>query len=176
MVPAPGPESLRSRRPCGRLHARGGCLRVSSRSILSDMSRTPSARDLERRLRACTAEYEALKARIAEIGFICTGSLVKRWMVCGKSNCRCRKDPKQRHGPYYQLTWKEDGTTVSRRLPAEHALLYEQWIANRQQLDSLLSQMHRVSAKAARQLLRSRSDPSMPTEDPPLRARARNRR
>jgi hypothetical protein len=140
------------------------------------MSRKPSPAELERRLRACTAEYEAIKARIAGIGFICTGSLVKRWMVCGKSNCRCKSNPAQRHGPYYQLSWKDEGVTVSRRLPAEHAYLYEEWIANRQQLDSLISQMHRVSAQAGRHLLRAITDTPTTPDDPPPRARTKKPR
>jgi hypothetical protein len=75
------------------------------------MARTPSPRSLDQRLRQLTREYDALKVRIQNIGFICTGSLVERWTTCGKPNCSCSTDPEQRHGPYYQLTWKEAGLT-----------------------------------------------------------------
>src|SRR5205807_9499055 len=34
----------------------------------------------------------------------------------------CATDRASQHGPYYQLSWKEKGKTVSRRLPAEHGL------------------------------------------------------
>src|SRR5256884_6746013 len=64
-------------------------------------------------------------------------------MQCGKPNCACATDRASQHGPYYQLSWKEKGKTVSRRLPAEHATLYRQWIANRQRLQSIIQQMHR---------------------------------
>jgi aminoglycoside phosphotransferase (APT) family kinase protein len=140
------------------------------------MGRKPSPADLQRQLRACTREYEALKARIHDIGFICTGSLVKRWMVCGKSNCRCHADSRQRHGPYYQLSWKEGGVTVCRRLPPEHATLYEEWIANRQRLESLMDQLHRVSTRAARHLLRAATDEAATPEPPPQRSRARKKK
>src|SRR2546429_1585349 len=72
-------------------------------------------------------------------------------MQCGKPNCACATDRASQHGPYYQLSWKEKGKTVSRRLPAEHATLYRQWIANRQRLQSIIQQMHGVSQKAHRQ-------------------------
>src|SRR5256884_8304974 len=65
-------------------------------------------------------------------------------MQCGKPNCACATDRASQHGPYYQLSWKEKGKTVSRRLPAEHATLYRQWIANRQRLQSIIQQMHGV--------------------------------
>lgn len=118
----------------------------------------------QRRLQECETEYETIKARIAEIGFICTGSLVKRWIACGKPNCRCSTDPSQRHGPYYQLSWKEAAVTVSRRLPVEHAQLYEEWIANRRRLEALLARMQRVSAKAGRHLLRAASETKSPSK------------
>jgi hypothetical protein len=103
----------------------------------------------------CRAEYAQIKARLREIGFICEGSLLERWMQCGKPNCACARDPASQHGPYFQLSWKEKGKTVSRRLPPEHAALYRQWIANRQRLQSIIQDMHRVSRRARRHLLQA---------------------
>jgi hypothetical protein len=75
----------------------------------------------QERLRHYRSEYVRLQARLREIGFICAGTLVERWMQCGKPNCACASDRASQHGPYFQLSWKEKGKTVSRRLPAEHA-------------------------------------------------------
>lgn len=121
------------------------------------MKKTGDQRRQER-LRHYRREYARLKARLREIGFLCEGTLVERWMQCGKPNCACASDRARLHGPYFQLSWKEKGKTVSRRLPAEHAALYRQWIANRQRLQSIVEQMHGVSQKARRHLL--------PTEKP----------
>ena len=116
---------------------------------------TSQTADRRRReqLRQCQTEYTRLKAQLREVGFICEGSLVERWMQCGKPNCACASHPASQHGPYFQLSWKEKGKTVSRRLPAEHATLYRQWIANRQRLQSIIEDMHQVSRKARRHLL-----------------------
>ncbi len=102
-----------------------------------------------------TAAYQAAKARLAEIGFTCEGSLVCRWRTCQNPNCRCH-DPEQRHGPYWQLSWKHAGTTISRNLPAEDAALYQQWIANRRALEQILDEMRDLSHQAAEQILTSR--------------------
>ena len=116
---------------------------------------TTKTADRRRReqLRQCRSEYARLKTQMREIGFICEGSLVERWMQCGKPNCVCASDPASQHGPYFQLSWKEKGKTVSRRLPTDHAALYRQWIANRQRLHSIIQDMHDVSRKARRHLL-----------------------
>src|SRR5450755_731584 len=68
------------------------------------------------------ADYEAAKARLAEIGFTCEGSLIERYTSCKNPNCRCQ-DPDQRHGPYWQISWKQNGKTVSKILPADDAAL-----------------------------------------------------
>ncbi|MCA1697745.1 MAG: hypothetical protein LC790_02105 [Actinobacteria bacterium] len=36
-----------------------------------------------------SADYEAAKARLAEIGFTCEGSLIERYTTCNNPNCRC---------------------------------------------------------------------------------------
>ena len=106
-------------------------------------------------IQKCEKEYERLKKRMCEVGFICEGSLVERWMRCGKPTCQCASDDAMKHGPYFQLSWKENGKTVSRRLSPQLAALYHQWIANRQYIEAILLQMHTVSRKAQRYLIGS---------------------
>jgi hypothetical protein len=111
-----------------------------------------SEAQLQRRLEACRADYEATKAALAEVGFICEGSLAQIYTCCRNPNCRCA-DPARRHGPYWQLTWKQDGKTVSRRLSAEEARLYAEWIDNRRQLEAVIAEMRSISRRAGECLL-----------------------
>ncbi|MGH9185116.1 MAG: DUF6788 family protein [Acidimicrobiales bacterium] len=110
-----------------------------------------SSAERQRRLERRQSDYDAVKARVAEIGFVCEGSLVERYTTCNKPGCRCA-DPARRHGPYWQLSWKEGGRTVSRLLPAEEAALYREWIANRRRLEALLAEMRRLSRQATEHL------------------------
>lgn len=121
------------------------------------MARRISPRQLERRLRQAQRDYERVKQQIREVGFICEGSLVQRWMPCGKPGCRCA-DRDQRHGPYWQLSWKEEGKTVSRRLSPQHAALYQEWIANRRRLEALVNDLHDVSRTVRQDLLDAADD------------------
>ena len=125
----------------------------------------PSKAQLKRRLERVTRDYEAAKARLAEVGFTCEGSLAELYTSCGNPNCRCR-DPAHRHGPYWQLTWKQQGKTVTRRLSREDAALYRDWIANRRQLDALLEQMRDLSRQAGEHILASRGRPYHGPERP----------
>ena len=96
--------------------------------------------------------YEDLKRAIADIGLIRRGSLVRRFMPCGKPGCRCQTDPPQLHGPYYQWTRKVRGKTVTVRLSEAEARLFAEWIGNDRRLRKILAQMERVSLKATERL------------------------
>ena len=98
--------------------------------------------------------YEALKQSIEKIGYFRYGSLVRRFMPCGKAGCRCQASPPQLHGPYYQWTRKVRGKTVTVRLTPEQAKLLEGWIKNGRRLDRLLAQMQRLSHRATERFLR----------------------
>jgi hypothetical protein len=100
------------------------------------------------------AELDRLKHEIAAVGFVSSGSVVRRFMPCGKPGCRCQADPPKLHGPYWQYSHKVDGKTITRRLTPDQARLYQQWIANRRRIDQLLAQMEQVSGQAAKILLR----------------------
>jgi hypothetical protein len=110
-------------------------------------SRIPPRDEPDPVLEALGAEYQAAKAKLAEVGFTCEGSLVARYTCCHNPNCRCA-DPVNRHGPYFQLSWKEDGRTVSRIISSEEAALYSAWIENRRRLEAVLEEMRDISHKA----------------------------
>ena len=120
--------------------------------------RRSSPKQLERRLERLRSDYEAAKAKIAEVGFTCEGSLVERYTTCNNPNCRC-KDVQQRHGPYWQLSWKQGGKTISKLLSAEDAGLYQEWIDNRRRLEVALEQMRDLSRRAGEQILASKGRP-----------------
>ena len=133
--------------------------------------RQPSPKQLERRLERLRADYEAAKAKVADVGFTCEGSLVGRYTTCNNPNCRCQ-DPDQRHGPYWQLSWKQGGKTVSKLLSAEDAALYQEWIANRHRLEAALEQMRDLSRQAGEQILASKGRPFHGPERPRRRRRS----
>ena len=117
----------------------------------------------ERRYRALADE---LAAELATLGFISSGSVVSRYTSCGKPGCRCRADPPQRHGPYYQWSRAIAGKTVSRRLNQAEAELYQGWIANRRRLEQIIAQMEEISAAAGELLL-----PQAGASNPPRTAK-----
>lgn len=103
---------------------------------------------------AAADRYRALQRSVADLGYIRRGSLVRRFMPCGKPGCCCQATPPQLHGPYYQWTRKVRGKTVTVRLAPEEARLLEDWIGNGRRLDRIVAQMERVALRITGRLLR----------------------
>lgn len=104
---------------------------------------------------ADTKRYGALKRAVADVALIRRGSLVRRFMPCGKAGCRCQARRPELHGPYYQWTRKVRAKTVTVRVSKGEAKLLEKWIENGRRLDRLVGQMEEVSYRLTERLLRA---------------------
>ena len=60
----------------------------------------------------------AVLKQIEEIGDMRRGSIAERYRQCGKHPCCCEQADHPGHGPYYSLTVKAEGTTMTRHLAA----------------------------------------------------------
>jgi hypothetical protein len=83
-----------------------------------------------------------IKRELMALGPLRPGSLSRQYNVCGSPQCRCKVDPAQRHGPYYQLSYthqrksssefvrEQDLREVQRQLDTHARLraLVEEWI------------------------------------------------
>ena len=101
--------------------------------------------------------YEALKEPLRQLGFVRPGSLVRRFMPCGKPSCRCMADPPVLHGPYYQWTIKVLGKTKTLRLTGEQARLCEEWVTNHRKLKDIVRKMEALSLKETDRLLKKKA-------------------
>ena len=110
--------------------------------------------DADPRLQAYQQAYRDLAAQIAAVGYICSGSVVRQKLTCGKARCACHRDDSRRHGPYFYWTTKVKGRTVSKLLSAQEAQLYGRWIRNRRKLEQIQRKMRALSSKVAPLLLK----------------------
>ena len=87
--------------------------------------------------------------QLANIDFAMPGTLLTRWMPCGKPNCRCKADPPQLHGPYHQWTRKIDGKTRTVRLTTEQADRYQHWFDNAKTIRTLTAELEALTNEIA---------------------------
>ena len=103
---------------------------------------------------AYAKQYDALKAELQTLGFLCQGSLQTRRVACGKTTCRCHRDPDARHGPYHYWTRKVRGKTVGTHLTEDAVVLYQEWIENNREwiennreLERIVTEMRDISSR-----------------------------
>jgi len=122
---------------------------------------------MARRRQVLEARLERIKAALAAMGELRPGTLSQQYNVCGKPACRCKAQPPQKHGPYYQLsfTWqgksqsefvrRGDVPTVRRQLRTYQRLrsLVDHWVA----VALELSRLRLTEARSGHATLRSRA-------------------
>ena len=92
-----------------------------------------------------TQRFQELKRGLDQLEYFCKGTVLKRMTKCGKAYCACASDPTQRHGPYFELTYKVDGKTVNVRLSPEVAPLYRAASLQFRKLKVLLVRLEKLS-------------------------------
>src|SRR5271169_4927664 len=64
----------------------------------------------------------AVQAQIAQLGDMRSGSITGTGGRCGNPNCHCHRAGDPGHGPYFRLTRKVNGKTVTETFPSPASL------------------------------------------------------
>ena len=111
-----------------------------------------NARSIKTQIATDSKRFQELKAELARIEYFSKGTVLARMIKCGKPNCPCGADPKKRHGPYFEWTYKEQGKTVNVRLTAEAALVFQAAPGQYRKLKSTLARLEKISRHAIARL------------------------
>ena len=88
----------------------------------------------------------AVLKQIENIGDMRRGSIAERYRQCGKRPCCCEEADHPGHGPYYSLTVKAEGKTVTRHLaPGAEVAKVEREIAAFRRFQELVPELVEVS-------------------------------
>jgi len=92
-------------------------------------------------------KIQKLKEHIKSIDWILVGTILKQYKQCGNPNCKCMKDKKHRHGPYYVWTRKENGKTITKTLSPEQAKECKKAFLNMKKLNQYIKSWKEKSLK-----------------------------
>jgi hypothetical protein len=84
------------------------------------------------------ARIARIKTALAALGALRPGTLSAQYNVCGKPGCRCKADPPQKHGPYYQVSFTWQGKSHSEFVRREDVATVRQQVGTYQRLQSLV--------------------------------------
>ena len=114
---------------------------------------------MTRRPASLEARIEKLKQAIVRLGDLRPGKLSQQYNVCGKVDCRCKADPPQKHGPYYQLSFTRSGKSSTQFVRKEDLAVVRQQLRNYQRLRELIDRWIALGME----LSRLRLQPSKPS-------------
>ncbi|MGK2855294.1 MAG: DUF6788 family protein [Microbacteriaceae bacterium] len=89
-----------------------------------------------------------ISAELSDVDYALPGTLSRRFMRCGKANCRCKADPLALHGPYLHWTRTVAGKTVTRTLTPDQAARYQTWFDNARRLRDVVTDIEARSLDA----------------------------
>ncbi len=98
---------------------------------------------------------QKIMKELGSLGDLRPGSLSKQFNVCGKAECRCKTDPSQRHGPYYQLGWTRKRKSTTRFVRTQKLQEVRKQLKNYKRLQSLVDQWTGLSIQLCDLDLRS---------------------
>ena len=98
-------------------------------------------------LRPIHARMDALRTRLGSFQYLCSGTLQRRWMTCGRNYCNCKKDERLRHGPYYYWSHLKAGKLITQLIPSAQVQIVKQAIANYKAIKHILRLWERQTIK-----------------------------
>jgi hypothetical protein len=104
-------------------------------------------RKMERKIRALEKQIHKIKEELASLGDLRPGSLSEQYNVCGNPNCRCKDDPPQKHGPYYQLSFTRKGKSSTKFVKKHQVTAVKKQLKNYAQLRTLVDHWIELSTE-----------------------------
>ena len=121
---------------------------------------------MSRRELSLEARIATLKRAMVRLGDLRPGKLSQQYNVCGKADCRCKADPPQKHGPYYQLSFTRNGKSSTQFVRKEDLAVVRLQSRNYQRLQELIDrwitlgmELSRLKLPSARRGAVSRKPP-----------------
>jgi hypothetical protein len=105
---------------------------------------------------------ERIKAEVAGLGDLRPGTVSVQYNTCGTPNCRCKADPPEKHGPYYQLSYTRSGKSRTESIRPESLAQVRSEVRNYQLLQALVDQLIDASIELA-QLRRTKKPSATPS-------------
>jgi hypothetical protein len=104
----------------------------------------------EQKAAALQRRIAEIKAEIVALGALRPGTLSRQYNVCGTPGCRCKEDPEQRHGPYYQLSYTWHGRSRSEFVREPEIAGVQEQVQNYARLRALVDQWVEAAIELAR--------------------------
>ena len=91
-----------------------------------------------------------IKRELAQLGPLRPGHLSQQYNVCGNPGCRCKAQPPEKHGPYYQISYTWQGKSSSQFVRRDNLTAVQQQLRNYERLRALVDEWVGLGLAAAK--------------------------
>ena len=118
----------------------------------------------------------AIRSQVAQVGDMRAGSITSTGGRCGHRNCHCHRSGDPGHGPFYRLTRKVEGKTVTETFSSPAALAKAQReVAEYHRFRELGSQLLEVNEEICRRRPVEEAELSVQEKKRPKRSAKKSR-
>jgi hypothetical protein len=103
-----------------------------------------------------------IKHELAQLGPLRPGHLSQQYNVCGNPGCRCKAQPPEKHGPYYQISYTWQKKSSSQFVRRDNLAAVQQQLRNYERLRALVDEWVGLGLAAAKLEGQRRSAGSKP--------------
>lgn len=93
---------------------------------------------------------DTLLNEIRALGDMRRGTLLERYLPCGKPGCHCARPGSKGHGPKFSLTYKVQGKTKTEYIPEDQVKQVREQLANHQRFVALCRELVEINEELCR--------------------------
>jgi len=90
-------------------------------------------------------EIGKVKEELSGLGDLRPGSLSTQFNVCGSPNCKCKADPPQKHGPYFQVSFTRKGKGSTKFVKEDDLPAIREQLKNYERMKELIDKWIELS-------------------------------
>lgn len=110
------------------------------------------------RRQSLEAKIQQIKRELAALGDLRPGKLSRQYNVCGNPACRCKANPPQKHGPYYQLSFTRKGKGTTQFVRQEDLAIVRAELRNYRRRQKLVERWTTLAMELSRWKLQDRHE------------------
>ena len=88
--------------------------------------------------------------QLPPLGEIMRGTFIECYLECIRPNCKCHKDKKYRHGPYYRVSYGKGKQVHHIYVPLKMKKIVQKWTINYNKLWQAIEEISELNIKLIR--------------------------
>lgn len=105
---------------------------------------------MKRQIEKLKALKQSKIAKLPPLSEVLRGTFIKWYQVCARKSCKCHKDKKYRHGPFYRVSYFKGSRSYHVYVPLKDKEKVKVWVNNYNKLWKGIEDISELNIKLIR--------------------------